>query len=148
MEEQERQLDEILTSFRRISQAYSQLLRKIADELEITSVQLSVLRKISMHPDVGVTELAELLHLGNSAASGIVDRMVKAGLITRDRCASDKRMYLLALTSKGQGIIESSRQALRRHLQPLLAVEPEDVDELLRLHCRIVQILEQGRENY
>lgn len=147
MEEKEKQLDDILSSFRCITHNFQQLLWKDAEELNITSTQLMVLRKLSLHPDIGITELADLLHLGNSAASGVVDRMVKAGLITRERSQSDKRIFKLAMTEKGKKIRLLSRQSLRRHLQPLADIPTKDVQELLRLHGEIIRILEQGRDN-
>ncbi|KGE19460.1 MarR family winged helix-turn-helix transcriptional regulator [Paenibacillus wynnii] len=146
MEGNEQQLDEIVSSFRRISHAFQQLLWKDAEELEITPTQLIVLRKLSMHPEIGITELAELLHLGNSAASGVVDRMVKAGLITRQRSESDRRSFKLSMTDKGIEIRERSKQSLRRHLLPLSTIPTEDAGELLRIHGEIVKILEQGRD--
>lgn len=146
LEEKEQQLDDILTSFRCINHNFHQLLWKDAEELQITSTQLMVLRKLAMHPDIGITELADLLHLGNSAASGVVDRMVKAGLITRQRSQSDRRIFNLAVTDKGQEIRERSKQSMRKHLQPLSDIPPEDVKELLRLHGEIVKILVQGRD--
>lgn len=146
MEGNEQQLDEIVSSFRRISHAFQQLLWKDAEELEITPTQLMVLRKLSMHPDIGITDLAELLHLGNSAASGVVDRMVKAGLVIRQRSESDRRSFKLSMTDKGIEIRERSKQSLRRHLLPLSSIPIEDAGELLRIHGQIVQILEQGRE--
>ncbi|WP_154121073.1 MarR family winged helix-turn-helix transcriptional regulator [Paenibacillus monticola] len=146
MKENEQQLDEIVSSFRRISHAFQQLLWKDAEELDITPTQLIVLRKLSVNPDIGITELAELLHLGNSAASGVVDRMVKAELITRQRSEIDRRIFNLALTDKGIDIRERSKQSLRTHLLPLTNIPLEDVGELLRIHGEIVEILEQGRE--
>ncbi|WP_340021172.1 MarR family transcriptional regulator [Paenibacillus sp. FSL K6-1096] len=147
MEEKEKQLDDILSSFRCINHNFQQLLWKYGEELNITSTQLMVLRKLAMHPDVGITELADLLHLGNSAASGVVDRMVKAGLITRERSQSDRRSFKLAMTEKGKEIRELSRQSFRRHVQPLAELPAEDAQELLRLHGEIIRILEQGRDN-
>lgn len=147
VEEKEKQLDDILSSFRCITHNFQQLLWKDAEELNITSTQLMVLRKLAMHPDIGITELADLLHLGNSAASGVVDRMVKAGLITRQRSQSDRRIFKLAVTDKGKEIRELSKQSLRRHLQPLTEIPAEDAQELLRLHGEILKILVQGREN-
>lgn len=147
MEEKEKQLDDILSSFRCITHNFQQLLWKHSEELNITSTQLMVLRKLAMHPDIGITELADLLHLGNSAASGVVDRMVKAGLITRERSQSDRRIVKLAMTGKGKEIRERSRQSFRRHVQPLAELPAEDAQELLRLHGEIIRILEQGRDN-
>lgn len=146
LEEKEKQLDDILSSFRCITHNFQQLLWKDAEELKITSTQLIVLRKLSAHPDIGITELAELLHLGNSAASGVVDRMVKAGLITRQRSESDRRIFKLAMTDKGREIREQSKQSLRRYLQPLADIPAGEAQELLRLHGEIIKILEQGRD--
>ncbi|MEK4472220.1 MarR family transcriptional regulator [Paenibacillus sp. FSL R7-0048] len=146
MEDKEQQLDDIFSSFRRISHAFQQLLWKDAEELDITPTQLMVLRKISANPDIGITDLAELLHLGNSAASGVVDRMVKADFITRQRSEVDRRIYNLAITEKGREIRERSKQSLRRHLLPLSNIPAEDAGELLRIHTEIIQILEQGRD--
>lgn len=145
-QEQRQRLDEIVSSFRRISHAFQQLLWKDAEELDITPTQLMVLRKVSAHPDIRITELAELLHLGNSAASGVVDRMVKAELLTRQRCDSDRRIFRLSLTDKGNEIMERSKASLRRHLMPLADIPTEDAGELLRIHGEIVKILEQGRD--
>lgn len=73
--------------------------------------------------------------------------MVKAGLITRERSQSDRRIFKLAMTEKGKEIRLLSRQSLRRHLQPMANIPAEDVQELLRLHGEIIRILEQGRDN-
>lgn len=146
MEDKEQQIEDILTSFRRINHTFHQLMARDAEHLKITPTQLMVLRKLSVHPDIGITELAELLHLGNSAASGVVDRMVKAGLITRQRSESDRRIFKLAMTDKGRELRELSRQALREHLQPLKVMPAEDAAELLRLHDEVMEILEQGRD--
>lgn len=146
LEEKEKQVDDILSSFRCITHHYQQLLWMDAEELKITSTQLMVLRKLSAHPDIGITELADLLHLGNSAASGVVDRMVKAGLITRERSQSDRRIFKLAMTDKGREIREQSKQSFKRYLQPLADIPAEDARELLRLHGEIIKILEQGRD--
>ncbi|MBW4085047.1 MarR family winged helix-turn-helix transcriptional regulator [Paenibacillus sp. S150] len=146
LEDKEQQLDEIFSSFRCIIHNFQQLMWKDAEELNITSTQLMVLRKLAAYPNVGITELADLLHLGNSAASGVVDRMVKAGLITRQRSESDRRIFKLAMTEKGQEIREKSKQSLRSHLEPLANIPAEDAKELLRLHGEIIKILEQGRK--
>ncbi|MNI95680.1 hypothetical protein D3C73_1539930 [compost metagenome] len=73
--------------------------------------------------------------------------MVKAGLITRQRSQTDRRIYHLAVTDKGREIWELSKQSVRKHLQPLEELPAEDVKELLRLHGEIIKIFIQGRED-
>ncbi|BCG57244.1 MarR family winged helix-turn-helix transcriptional regulator [Paenibacillus sp. URB8-2] len=140
------QLDEIVSSFRRISHSFQQLLWKDAEQFGITPAQLMVLRKLSLCSEMSVTELAERMYLGNSSVSGLVERMVKAGLITRKRAEDDRRIFRLALTEKGKEIWEKSEVELRKHLLPLTHIPREDAQELLRIHGQIIEILEQGRE--
>lgn len=143
----EQKIDDIVSSFRRIHHSFHQLNWQGAEEQNLTSTQLMVLRKLSQFPDIGNSELAEHMHLGNSAMSGIVDRMVNAGLVERTRSEHDRRSFKLRVTETGRLIRERSRQALLKRLAPLADLPESDVQELLRIHNQILAIIAQGREN-
>ena len=70
-----------------------------------------------------VGHLAERLILKPHSASGLVDRLVTLGLVERRSSERDKRQALLALTDRGQQVLETlsdiHRQEIRR-LRPLL----------------------------
>jgi DNA-binding MarR family transcriptional regulator len=58
-------------------------------------------------------ELAESLLLSRSAATRFVDRMERAGLVTREICESDRRGAFVVMTDRGRGVF---RQAAPFHL--------------------------------
>lgn len=145
MDDKQRVMD-IFQSFREVNQAFFQVMMKAAHHHGVTPIQFMVMRVLSDHPDIGLTELAEKILLGNSTTSGIVDRMVKAGLVSRERSDEDRRSVTLKLTAKGEQIWEETDGTRMRLLHPLLEVSEEDQRNLHRIHEQIVQILHRVRE--
>jgi DNA-binding MarR family transcriptional regulator len=93
-----------------------------------------------------LSELAENIHIGSSAASGIVDRLVKMGTIVRERLESDRRSVALVLTAKGEDLLQHANEISIKNLYPLLDLSDEEVDDLLRLHQLIVKKITQSGE--
>jgi DNA-binding MarR family transcriptional regulator len=73
---------------------------------------------------VTVGELAERLQILSHSAVGLVDRLVKAGLVVREVAEEDRRKVHVKLTSKGRVKLEKLASAHHEELQtagPLLA---------------------------
>jgi DNA-binding MarR family transcriptional regulator len=73
-------------------------------ELGITSVQGSVLFMIASGKCTLAAELAREYGIDASAATRVVDRLEKRGLLTRVRCSEDRRIVRLAVTPEGRAI--------------------------------------------
>jgi DNA-binding MarR family transcriptional regulator len=56
-----------------------------------------------MHP----MELAQALGVGRATVTGLVDGVEKAGLARRQACPLDRRAIMVALTKKGERVIDS-----------------------------------------
>jgi DNA-binding MarR family transcriptional regulator len=71
-----------------------------------------------------IGDIADRLVIKHNSAVGLVDRLVQAGLITRNADRADRRRMTLAVTARGEkkllAISGANRQELRR-LAPLLA---------------------------
>ncbi|GII75549.1 transcriptional regulator [Sphaerisporangium rufum] len=59
-----------------------------------------------------VQELADVVHLSQSALSRLISRLEKAGLVCRSMCVDDRRGVFVALTDAGR---ERHREALPTH---------------------------------
>lgn len=81
----------------------SRMIRKSGD---ITVPQLAILHLLKDIPRCKMTEIAKFLHVTTSAATGIVDRMVRSGLLKRVRDAKDRRIINIRLTAKGEKAID------------------------------------------
>ncbi|WP_406010497.1 MarR family transcriptional regulator [Streptomyces sp. NBC_00637] len=68
-----------------------------------------------------VQEIAERVHLSQSALSRLVARLEKDGLVERGMCAEDRRGVRVALTGKGRALHGDVRPVQRAVLTRMLA---------------------------
>ncbi|MBE9917838.1 MarR family transcriptional regulator [Paenibacillus donghaensis] len=140
------QILELLYSFRQVHLSFYQTFWKEADMLGTTWIQYLVLRTLRDHPDIGLTELADFILIGNSTTSGVVDRLVKAGLVERKRSETDRRSITLRNTEEGDELKERTENIFNGYLEPLLQIKEEDRRRLLDIHQQIVDLLSQKGE--
>ncbi|HET7657363.1 MAG TPA: MarR family transcriptional regulator [Bacillales bacterium] len=138
---------QVVRSFRKVNKALYRLLREEAEVLDATVVQILVLRVLSQNPNIGLNELAERLQLGNSTMSGVVDRLVSAGLVVRERSHEDRRSLTMRLTNEGkakQNEAFGDDSFLVERLSRILEIPGEDLEHLLRIHDQILEKWRQG----
>lgn len=113
-------LAEDIGAFRRalIPDLILQLLRDFAGG-ELSMVHLATLYVLDGKRARTVRDLAELIGRSVSAASRMVDQLVKAGLVDRSEDAGDRRSKLLRLTDKGTALL---RRFERRRAEAQLEV--------------------------
>ncbi|MBB6675480.1 MarR family winged helix-turn-helix transcriptional regulator [Cohnella nanjingensis] len=145
MEEQQRILA-IFTSFREVNQAFYHSMSKSAYNQGITPIQFLVMKALAEQPQMGLSELSECLHTGKSTMSGVVDRLVRAGFVLRERPENDRRAIALRLTPKGEELWKRTNTMRVNRLAPILELSDEDQAHLLRIHGQIVDILQRVRE--
>lgn len=72
------------------------------DIMGVSAIQLTALFYLSRQDGCLMKELASALLLDNSAITGLVSRMEKAGLVAKKRCSEDGRAFRVYMTAKGQ----------------------------------------------
>ncbi|MCJ8011735.1 MarR family transcriptional regulator [Paenibacillus sp. KQZ6P-2] len=142
MDSQE-QILELLYSFRQVHLCFYQLFWKDAEALGATWIQYLVLRTLRDHPEIGLTELADFILIGNSTTSGIVDRLVKAGMVERKRSETDRRSITLRNTEEGEEVLKRMEVISSDNLEPLLQIKEEDRRHMMDTHQRIIDLLTQ-----
>ncbi|MGF7137150.1 DNA-binding MarR family transcriptional regulator [Paraburkholderia sp. EB58] len=97
-------------------------------ELGITSAQGSVLFMVASGKCTTAAELAREYGIDASAATRLVDRLEKRGLLTRLRCSKDRRIVRLAVTPEGSAIAEQMPAIFAGVREQLLSgFTPEEV---------------------
>ncbi|MBL4950767.1 winged helix-turn-helix transcriptional regulator [Neobacillus sp. YIM B02564] len=138
--------NEILKSFHAINKLLFHVTKQDADKNGLTVGQLFTLFKISANPNIGLVELADKIKLTNSTVSGIVSRLVQNGLVEREALPHDRRSVTIRLTQKGeQKLVEvfSSESLLVEKLEQIKQLPEEEIQNLLRLHEKIKNILSE-----
>ncbi|WP_239254885.1 MarR family winged helix-turn-helix transcriptional regulator [Listeria ilorinensis] len=139
---------EVVLSFRDVHKKINHFLAVEAARHGITVVQLLALGLIRKEPHLTLGELSERMKLSKSTASGIVDRLVKAGFLTRARNAENRRALNLALTKAGEEKASETYELFFKRLEPILEAGSEPLHELLETHRAILAILErEGSKN-
>ena len=145
MQEKER-IYKIARSLREMNQAFFQATRKYAEMNGITYIQFLALRLIKQYPLIGLGELAVHMRASPSTVSGVVDRLVQAELIVRDRPEEDRRSLVIRLSPKGEELLSRAEEQILERLSPLMDIPEKDIDRMLKLHQQIIQILKKISE--
>jgi DNA-binding MarR family transcriptional regulator len=85
--------------------------------------EFEVLERLADEGDcsVRVQEIAEHVHLSQSALSCVIDRLEKHGLLKRGVCDNDRRAVFAELTAAGRERYEAARPTHREVLERELA---------------------------
>jgi DNA-binding MarR family transcriptional regulator len=112
------------------------LRRQVPDawmELSLTLAQFKSLFFISNEGNTNVRKLAAALSVTSANVTGIVDRLVKQGLVTRRENPEDRRMLLLQVTDKGRALITDLRERQTSRLSEILDyMGPDELSTLAR----------------
>ncbi len=80
-----------------------------------------------------MNELARATKQASATMTGIIDRLVRMGLVERRRKESDRRVVMVGLTRRGEQLLEEVRARRRQSFYKALAkFDDEEIDQLLR----------------
>jgi DNA-binding MarR family transcriptional regulator len=87
--------------------------------------------------------LAEITHQDAATVTGIVDRLVKLGYVSRQRGEDDRRKVYVTLEEAGRQVVAQIRQAQHENWQrAFAALTQDDLDEMLRIINTVMQAWE------
>jgi DNA-binding MarR family transcriptional regulator len=118
--------------------------------LGLSIPQFDLLSTLTEREGLTQQELAELLYVTKGNVSGLVDRLVEAGLVERRPSPGDRRSHALHLTREGRRLAERAMAAQERYVRQTLGRLPAaDLVTLERLVLawRDVAREREGREN-
>jgi DNA-binding MarR family transcriptional regulator len=141
---QEESVDErILGSLRRIIRAVDLYSRYLALRYSLTGPQLVCVRQLLKHGAMAPGEMARRISLSPATITGIVDRLEKRGIVSRERSLEDKRKVVIALTDTGERLVKQMPPPLHETFSNRLAeLTPEEQAEIDRVLAQIVEMME------
>lgn len=89
------------------------------NEEGLTHVQILLLKFLLDRGNVTVSAVADFMGVTMAAASSLLDRLEKGGLLKRARSETDRRVVYAGLTSMGRETIEKFAARRRKKLQLL-----------------------------
>ena len=125
-------------------------MRRQTNELfkgKITLPQFLILNFLSKEGESKMTNLAHFLEVSTPAATGIVDRLVRYGYLTRVFYPQDRRIIKIRLTAKGLALVHKTIQQKRQSIVHVFSqISEKERDEYLKILMRIRDIIAQEKK--
>ena len=112
-------------------------------DLPLTIGQLKSLFFIRNQGSTNLAKLATALRVTPTNTTGIVDRLVKQGLISRTENPEDRRMFILRPTRKGEELVTRLRTRRRDYLVEVLGyMSMEELASLSNGLASLIKVIE------
>ncbi len=108
-------------SIRRLQQIAVSLFMEHTKKHGVTPVQYAALEEIFKSPGLDQRSLATAIRFDTSTIGGVIDRLEKRGLVTRNASPTDRRVRLLELTSEGEHVLAAMQPTVQRAQHAILA---------------------------
>jgi DNA-binding MarR family transcriptional regulator len=118
----------LVDAWRQLSAAHAAVVdaleRELQDRHGLTVSEFEVLQRLAETPQghSRMQELADSVHLSQSALSRLIGRLETDGFVSRSLCAEDRRGIYACLTRSGRDLVREAeptqRQVLEQTLQP------------------------------
>jgi DNA-binding MarR family transcriptional regulator len=135
---------------RRVDRARRQYELDIWMGLRLSIAQLKSLFFICNQGSTNMSSLAAALSVTPTNTTGIVDRLIKQGFVSRFENARDRRMLSLRATPSGEDLVEKLREKRRGFMSELLILmNAGDLSALARGLTALTKVIEahEGQKN-
>lgn len=111
---------------------------RLEEEGGISPSQFYLLRLLQRRGVLTVSDLAARLGMTAAGATGLVDRLVKSGLVTRRRDEQDRRVVWVELSPAGAERLQETRLLRRKVISEILApLSPAELEQMVQLYQKI-----------
>jgi DNA-binding MarR family transcriptional regulator len=115
-----------------------------ADQNDVTWAQRKILLMVEANGPQKMSDIARQISVTMSGATAVVDKMVHAGLVTRELSPADRRVVLIALSEKGRSVLQDTVRVQEKCFEAVLdRLTPEKREELLGSFERIHTLLSE-----
>lgn len=137
---------DIILKIRKIVRSINLESKKIEKEYGVSIPQVLCLNYLhdSLNFQAGQGEIKKFLNLNASTVSGIIDRLELKGLVARLPKSGDKRVVTIALTTKGDKLLEKLpwllQEKLAEKIEKLDVQKREQMKESLEMLVNLLDI--------
>ena len=135
--------DQSLIALRRILRATEIYGRKLANAAGLTAVQFRVLQIVAERGSCTATLIAQQMRVSQATVTSLVDKLVKHGVVTREKSQTDRRQTNIIVTKQGRDIIRHAPDALQqRYVRKFETLEDWEQAQLVASLERVAAMLD------
>lgn len=117
-------------------------------ELSISRFELLALMLSEKFQTITMSNMAQGIAVPMSTATGIVDRLVKRGLLKRGRSEEDRRVVTVSLTDNGKSLVEDLKEHFHDFLDRVRSLlTDEEFETGLKLVRKVIVGFQKGAQH-
>jgi DNA-binding MarR family transcriptional regulator len=114
----------------RASQRASEIFAVETRDFDLTARQFAVLSTVARHEGLSQTDLVRLTGIDRSTLADVVQRLLRRGIIQRERTTQDGRTYAVTLSAQGRDLLDAIKPSVRRADRAVLSCLGEEDGKL------------------
>jgi DNA-binding MarR family transcriptional regulator len=104
--------------------------------------QIFVLINLYRKGVCNATDIANMIGITSGAVTGMTDKLVSMGLITRERSDTDRRVVLFTITDKGKETIQRIRDRRFKRLTEIFRqISNDEIESTIGVFNKITELL-------
>jgi DNA-binding MarR family transcriptional regulator len=113
----------------------SEVRRRLRDSFDVTLPRFDLMAQLHRAPKaMTLGELSQRMMVSNGNVTGLVDRLLEQGLVSRRPSPKDRRAQLVSLTAEGRRFFGAMARANGDWIGEMLAgLSADDIETLMRL---------------
>jgi len=129
----------------RASQRASEIFAIETRDFDLTARQFAVLTTVAQHEGLSQTDLVRLTGIDRSTLADVVQRLLRRGVIQRERTMQDGRTYAVSLSGEGRELLDSIKPHARRAERTVLScLGEEEGKQAAQILNRLLRKQENG----
>jgi len=120
-----------------LDQALDLTARFLGDRSDLSAAAASALNRVCREGPIRLTVLATREGVTQPSMTQLIQRLERAGLVTRLADPDDGRAALIGITRDGQALLDDRKRIRRERLAPLLATLTAEEESALWLSARV-----------
>ncbi|MFN8011871.1 MAG: MarR family transcriptional regulator [Holophagaceae bacterium] len=135
-----------MQNLRRIVKALQEYSSSVEKQFGLTGPQLWALWELNRRGPMSLKGLAERMHLDPSTVTGVVERLHRKGLVSREADAEDRRRVVLGLTEEGRKTVRTAPHPAQGQLLHALSVmDADQVEQLNKTLQLLASVMEADK---
>ncbi|WP_323783458.1 MarR family winged helix-turn-helix transcriptional regulator [Thalassovita sp.] len=136
-------IDVSLIALRRILRATDLFGRELAQSSGVTAVQFRVLQIVAEKEQTTAKEISLRMRVSQATVTSLVDKLVRQGLVSREKSSTDRRQTNIAMTEQGWQTISDAPDPLQqRFVRKFAAMEDWEQAMLVASLERVASMLD------
>jgi DNA-binding MarR family transcriptional regulator len=137
-------VDQVLEAIIYLYTESRRITKELAKRADLTGPQLTVVKLLEQVGDLSLSELSDKIRAQNSTVTGIIDRMEREGLVTRERSKEDRRVVHIRLSPKGKALAaEIPVEPMEIFKGALESLSGQEMRDLMRIMTKVAKRVKQ-----